>query len=147
MPKTGREQLEELFPRVAAPADNATLWADLWRNNAPADVRDLPQRYTGNGGGEYQFAREIGRHWRFDWCIVEVKVAVEVDGGNRMARWSDKLHQCVVVGQHTLDEDYTKINTAVALGWRVLRFTPAMLKRDPWGCVQLVAGVVRESDR
>ena len=143
--KTGREQFEALFPRAAAPVDKAAVWVDLWQNNAPADVRGLPQRHT-DSGGEYQFARELlGRHWRFDWCIVEARVAVEVDGGNRMARWSDKLHQCVVVGRHTLDEDYEKLNCAQALGWRVFRFTPGMLKKRGYDWVQMVAGAVREA--
>lgn len=142
--KTGREQLDELFPR-SAQTDNAGRWVDLWRNNAPPAVRDLPQRHT-DSGGEYQFARELmGRHWRFDWCIVAAKVAVEVDGGNRMAEWSPKLNRCVVVGQHTLDEDYEKLNCALALGWRVFRFTPAMLRRRPYDWVQMVAGAVMEA--
>jgi len=141
--KTGQEQLDELFPRATA-VDKSSLWIDYWRNMCPPDLRGLQPRHSENGG-EYQFAREVGRHWRFDWCIVEALVAVEVDGGNRMAKWSSKLHQCVVVGRHTLDADYEKLNAAAALGWRVFRFTPGMLKRDPYGCVQMVAGAVTEA--
>jgi len=31
-----------------------------------------------------------------------------------------------------------KLNTAVLYGWRVLRFTTEMLKKDPQGCVDVL---------
>lgn len=61
------------------------------------------------------------RKWRFDF-IVNNKLAIEVDGGNRMVR------NGAAVGSHTKAQDYMKLNEAVILGWRVLRFTPAQVK-------------------
>lgn len=49
-------------------------------------------------------------------------VAVEVDGGNRMVR------NGAAVGRHTGEDDYRKLNAAAIRGWRVLRFTPAMVR-------------------
>lgn len=55
------------------------------------------------------------RKWCFDFCWQEQKLAVEVDGGT----W--------VQGRHnrgsSIEEDMRKINEAVLLGWRVLRFS------------------------
>lgn len=61
------------------------------------------------------------RRWRFDlcWPSPEHRLACEVDGG------------VFVGGRHTSGVGYTndcqKLNEAVVLGWRVLRFTPAMV--------------------
>lgn len=60
------------------------------------------------------------RRWRFDLCFPAAMVAVEVDGGT----WT--------AGRHTrgagYERDCEKVNEAVALGWRVLRFTSAMVE-------------------
>jgi hypothetical protein len=64
---------------------------------------------------------------RFDIAFVGRKVAVEIDGGNRMAV-ADKNGNAVAIGRHTKDADYEKINAAQELYWRVLRFSPAMVK-------------------
>ena len=44
----------------------------------------------------------------------------------------------VAVGRHTGSADYVKLNLAVLYGWRVLRFTTEMLKKDPQGCVDVL---------
>ena len=66
---------------------------------------------------EYRFAPP--RRWRFDFCWVEQRVALEVDGG----AWSG--------GRHTRGKgflaDQEKRNAAVVLGWRVLHCTPQTL--------------------
>lgn len=68
---------------------------------------------------EYRF--HPTRRWRFDFAWMEVKLAVEVDGG------------AYAQGRHTrgkgFENDCTKINTAVLMGWRVLRYTPGMINR------------------
>jgi very-short-patch-repair endonuclease len=60
------------------------------------------------------------RKWRFDCAWVPQRVAVEVDGGTYTA------------GRHTrgagFAADCEKLNTATLLGWRVLRFTRAMIE-------------------
>ena len=55
------------------------------------------------------------RKWRFDYAVVDLKIAVEVDG----AVW--------VGGRHNRASGYIadmeKLNTAASMGWLVLRIT------------------------
>lgn len=75
------------------------------------------------------FRREVifhpTRKWRFDF-LIGYDLAVEVDGGNRMARIVKG--RAVAVGRHGQDADMEKLNEAVLMGYRVLRFSPAMVK-------------------
>lgn len=63
---------------------------------------------------EYQFAHP--RKWRFDFAWLEQRVALEIQGG------------LFVQGRHTrgaaLLKEHEKLNTAAALGWRVLFVSP-----------------------
>ena len=74
---------------------------------------------------EYYFHPERG--WRLDYAWPAARLAVEVDGG----QWAPGG------GRHATDKDRDKLNHAAALGWRVLRFSPAMLD-NPAACVALV---------
>jgi len=62
------------------------------------------------------------RKWRFDYAWREQRVALEVDGG----QWIEGG------GRHNrregFVEDQRKLNAAVLLGWRVLRYTPDRLQ-------------------
>lgn len=71
---------------------------------------------------EYDFHPE--RNWCFDFAFVEAKVAIECDGG----QWQSHG------GRHARDSDREKLNEAAVLGWRVLRFSGAMLD-DPDACL------------
>lgn len=66
---------------------------------------------------EYRFTRQ--RKWRFDFAWPDALVAVEIEGG----QW--------VYGRHNRPAGYAadaeKYNNATALGWRIFRFTPAMI--------------------
>ena len=66
---------------------------------------------------EHPFARHLGRRWRFDFAWPDLMLAVEVDGG----AWVPGG------GRHTrgagFAADHDKMNRAMLLGWRVLRFT------------------------
>lgn len=85
------------------------------------------------------FLREVrfaeGRGWRADFVISSPKGAllVEIDGGT----WSG--------GRHTTGagfaRDIEKLNEAVLLGYRVLRFTPAMV--DDGSALALVERALR----
>lgn len=67
---------------------------------------------------EYRF--HPVRRWRFDFAWPDLMVAAEVEGGT----WAR--------GRHTrgagFEADCEKYNTAASLGWRVLRFTGAMVE-------------------
>ncbi len=76
---------------------------------------------------EYYFSKSLGRKHRFDFAWPDCKVAVEVDGG----QW--RSHG----GRHNTDADREKLNLAAALGWRVLRFSGAMLDR-PDECAEVI---------
>lgn len=59
------------------------------------------------------------RRWRFDFSYPDRLIAMEIEGGS----W--------IKGRHNYGEgfenDMRKYNTAEALGWTVLRFTPHMV--------------------
>ncbi len=59
------------------------------------------------------------RRWRWDFCWLEQKVALEVDGGV----WTGGRH----VRGRGVANDCEKLCEGVAMGWRVLRCTPEML--------------------
>ena len=75
---------------------------------------------------EHRFALSIGRQWRFDFAWPDRMLAVEIDGGAFSG------------GRHTRGagfvEDCRKLNAAVLMGWRVLRFTAGDLE-DHHGAV------------
>jgi len=70
------------------------------------------------------------RRWRFDIAFPGQKIAVEVDGGI----W--------IAGRHNrgagMERDHEKINAAIELGWRVLRYTPPQIKSG-----EAIAQIVR----
>ena len=62
---------------------------------------------------EYRF--HPVRKWRFDYAIIELKIAVEVDG----AVWVGGRH----INPAGYIKDMEKLNTAASMGWLVLRIT------------------------
>lgn len=69
---------------------------------------------------EREFRFHPVRRWRFDYAWALAHLAVEIEGGT----WQG--------GRHSrgagYEQDAEKQNTALALGWRLLRYTPGMLK-------------------
>jgi len=103
--------------------DKADLFAGYWR--LLTDERDpLPIR-------EYRFHPD--RRWRFDFAWPASMVAVEIDGRAWHVRGG---------GRHAQDSDREKLNAAASLGWRVFRFSPAMLEADPAACIAQVANAL-----
>ena len=78
---------------------------------------------------EHRFAVETHeRAWRFDFALLEHKIAVEIEG--LVVR---KIGgQMVCMGRHATIEGYredcVKYNTAAELGWYVLRFEQSMVR-------------------
>lgn len=81
--------------------------------------RDIPEPAR-----NYAFCED--RKWTFDFAWPEIElvdaitrrpmlVAVEIDGGNDVVRWSEKLQRHIAVGRHTQEQDYDKLNWAAAL--------------------------------
>ncbi len=64
--------------------------------------------------GEYYFHPK--RRWRFDWCIKELKLAIEYNG------IMSKKSRHTTIGGYS--GDMTKINEAMKLGYKVLQYTP-----------------------
>jgi len=116
-PKPTRERKKRRTSKPPRNADKSALFLDYWRLLCPEG--SVPVQ-------EYRFAPP--RRFRFDHAFLAHHVAVEVDGGVYLPHG----------GRHGTDKDREKLNIAAALGWRVLRFSPAMLNRDPAGCVELV---------
>ncbi len=75
------------------------------------------------------------RRWRADLAWPDQMVLAEIDGGT----W--------VQGRHTrpqgFENDCEKLNTAVLMGWRVLRFTTAMV--EDGRAVQTIKEVLGDS--
>lgn len=66
---------------------------------------------------EHPFSAD--RKWRFDLAWPDLLLAVEQEGGT----WTAGRH----VRPKGFEEDARKYNEAILLGWRVLRFTTAMI--------------------
>jgi very-short-patch-repair endonuclease len=82
---------------------------------------------------QYRFCRDeyVKRRFQFDFCYPELKLAIEVDGG----QWQSGG------GRHMTDDDYHKLNIAVAHGYYVLRFKTSMVSGDGVGCVMRIREV------
>lgn len=69
-----------------------------------------------------------GRKFRFDCANPSQKIAIEIEGGI----W--------VMGRHNqpigMKTDMDKYNLAVIEGWRVLRYTPDILRKQPWRIIK-----------
>jgi very-short-patch-repair endonuclease len=76
---------------------------------------------------EYRF--HPTRMWRFDFAFPSVKLAVEIDGRGR--------HQSI----KGVRDDCEKLNEAIRLGWRVMRF-PATDKKRAFQWARLVKEVL-----
>jgi very-short-patch-repair endonuclease len=74
-----------------------------------------------HSGCKREFKFHPDRRWRSDLAWPDSRLLVEVEGGN----WSG--------GRHTrgagYESDCEKYNSAVLLGYRVLRFTGAMVRK------------------
>jgi very-short-patch-repair endonuclease len=66
---------------------------------------------------EYRFCPD--RRWRFDFAVPEKFIGIEIEGGT----WASGRHNRGA----GYEKDLEKYNTAVRLGYRVLRYTTSMV--------------------
>ena len=78
------------------------------------------QAYKFTPEREYRFAE--GRKWAFDFAFPEQMVAIEIEGGTA----SGKSRHSRGEG---FEKDCEKYNAATRLGWKVYRYTTAMVVR------------------
>lgn len=85
---------------------------------------------------EYEF--HPSRKWRFDYAIVEIKMAIEVEGGVFKTRtYQNKKGQTIITtgGRHNSATGYLndieKYNAAALAGWTLYRVTPQTLTKSP----------------
>ena len=90
-------------------------------------------RLTGLPAPEREYRFHSGRRWRFDFAWPLRKVAVEVDGGI----YSRGRH----VRGSGFERDAEKRNAAVMAGWRVLHFTPRLVKTGQ--AIQAIESLMR----
>lgn len=69
---------------------------------------------------EYRFCE--GRKWAFDFAFPEQMVAIEIEGGTSFG----KSRHSQGAG---FENDARKYNAAVSLGWKVYRYSTAMVER------------------
>jgi hypothetical protein len=80
---------------------------------------------------EHKF--HAGRQWKFDWAIVELKIAVEYEGGmfgKPKARRCPVCKELPKVSHFAIDRiirDAEKYNQAAVDGWCVIRVIPTMV--------------------
>jgi very-short-patch-repair endonuclease len=81
--------------------------------------RIMKSTYNYNLIPEFKF--HDTRKWRFDFALVNEKIAIEIEGG------------AYTNGRHTRGKgfiaDMEKYNTATILGWKVLRYTPDQFQK------------------
>ncbi|HBC20912.1 MAG TPA: hypothetical protein DC009_02200 [Porphyromonadaceae bacterium] len=87
---------------------------------------------------EYKF--HPTRRWRFDYAIPQFRIAIEIDGGV----WTG--------GRHTRPKGYLgdleKFNAAAAMGWVVLKFTPAtQYKSDTFNIIKETISVLKATTK
>lgn len=68
---------------------------------------------------EHEFKFHAKRRWRFDYCWVSKKIALEVEGGI----WINGRHNR---GSGFI-KDMEKYNNAALLGYRIIKCTPTSL--------------------
>lgn len=70
---------------------------------------------------DYQFAKEVGRKFEIDFAFIARRLGFEVDGGI----WRKKgAHS----GGVAITRDIEKHNLAIEMNWRLVRFTPQMVR-------------------
>lgn len=109
--------------------DDMILTAEQWRemmkkksktgSDHVRDIRIMLQLAKITFEEEYKFHET--RKWRFDFALVENKIAIEYEG-----IYSEKSRHTTFTGY---TGDLEKYNAAALLGWKVLRYTAKNYKQ------------------
>jgi hypothetical protein len=107
-----KESPAAVLKRLRAETRHLTQRQGQQRFLAACRAHDLPLPIT-------EFVFHPTRRWRFDYCFVDQRLAVEVQGG------------LFVAGRHSrgaaLLGEHEKLNAAAVLGYRVLYVVPKAL--------------------
>ncbi len=87
---------------------------------------------------EREFRFHPTRQWRFDFAWPAYRVAVEIDGGQWMQ--GGGCHQQPI----RFAQDIEKLNAAVLLGWRVLRYTTVDLGQNMTGMIEDIEALLKQ---
>ncbi len=101
--------------------------------SALEDLLERHIRLTGLPPPEREYRFHPRRRWRFDFAWPRYMLAVEVDGGI----YSRGRH----VRGGGFERDAEKRNAAVIAGWRVLHFTPRLVRSG--AAVQAIESLMR----
>lgn len=127
----GRSELEIEF---------AAQWQRLGEGVELKSEYRFAAHIVGRGPGIRQRLKDANlRDWRFDFCHMESKVAVELEGGT----WTTEETKSRHTTGDGFEGDCYKYNAAHDHGWIVLRFTTSMISNDPAGCIELILRVIR----
>ncbi len=88
-------------------------------------------RRAGIVGMERQFKFHPVRRWKADIAIPAAMLLIEIEGVARPGAKNPHTGKALLSRHQTISgyrEDCRKYNSAVTLGWRVLRFTQDMVK-------------------
>lgn len=137
-------EMARMFPELSA-ATKQVAAIQPKRTNKPDKKNALRDAWSLIVKGDWPFVPECkfhpSRKWRFDWANAELKLAIEIDGVIRPKKGSGES-----VGRHQtaegLRDDHEKTNAAIECGWRVLKFTPDMIRDDPFSVVKQIENVM-----
>lgn len=143
-------------------SDNFGLGSELERSfdtNFIALGSDLPKPVS-----NFQFAKIVGRNFKFDRAWPDYKVAVELEGIYRRTKFVI-CHNCneavrarkndgslgkrmPMLGYHQhygrFKSDVEKYNLATEMGWSVLRFLHDDVHSDPFSMVDSIRKVIQQ---
>ena len=103
--------------------DKAFLFIKVIENHFPELLPSMQREFKFHGV----------RRWRFDFAWPELLLAVEVDGHAFHVKGG---------GRHAQDKDKIKLNTAAAMGYCVLRFSPSMITDTQEDVVEMFAAAL-----
>ena len=87
----------------------------------------LNEAYPGQWESEHKGIN--GRKFRFDCANPGLKIAIEIEGGLWMPKGA---HNTGIA----MCKDMEKYNLAVLEGWKILRYSPAILRKTPWKIIR-----------